>query len=344
MKHRQKFLMTRGKAESVSELLSRYFDIHDALDQAEYVLSINDADDVREWVIDALGLEESNIDRSKMNDFLSDLFLIKEGVSQPPPRAEAPVKLTSKPQPKQLVVSTTPPPAVVAPLVVFKSMTIPDSRKSLREKCSCLAKTELGGHPLIGNCLSCGRIVCDAEDYGDCLSCGARKSTIHWLEVSQGNTDSNAEEAIIHKDRLVQYDREGTRRTRIYDDSTDWFAESSDIWKGKAEREEALRKARDFEEQKRQARLGMKVEIDFETGQVRVKDKAELIQAVEDRRDAALDEWVGGDVIRAQEIKAGNVLEADSQELLDLMREKLGRPRKTLLELNPSYSSIFDDW
>ncbi len=201
--------------------------------------------------------------------------------------------------------------------------------------------------PLIGNCLSCGRIVCDAEDYGDCLSCGAGKESIHWLDVSA--TSEDVHQAVQHKDRLVQYDREGARRTKIYDDSTDWFAEGSDIWKGKAEREEALRKAREFEEKKRAARLGMKVEIDFATGTIQVKDKAEEIEKLEETRDNELNEWVssGGSVMKPPQVVSGNVLEGDSQDLIDLIREKLGRPRKTMIDLNyqtdlPSFS-ILDD-
>lgn len=345
-----------SKEEQVAQLLSSYFEFHDALDHAEYVLSITDSDDVREWLLGALGLDETDRVNSKIDDFLTQLFLIREGraVTKPAPVVvKEPATVSTIKSPKNTLKSASIadeseiPQVVIAPKPVVPKV-VPPARTSMRQKCYCLAKTEIGGHPLIGNCLTCGRIICDIEDYGDCLACGAKKESLHWLDVSS-IVDSRAATAVEHKDRLVQYDREGTRRTKVYDDSTDWFAESSDVWKGKAEREEALRKARQFEEEKRDARLGMKVEIDFATGQIVVKDKAEEIRNVEAKRDSELAEWVSesdrGTVMQKPKDASGNVLNQDCQDLLELIREKLGKPRKTMLDFNQSSTgfSILDD-
>lgn len=340
-----------GKAKAVAAQLQAIFGISEtdgAVEHAEYVLSIPDADDVREWLTDALGLVDE--DESKMNDFLSALVLIRDGhivvdrpkaivsqVSVNPPRL-APVSSSRG------LESVNEPIPVPEPAVRVRK-PVPAARTAMRQKCFCLAKTELGGHELIGNCLSCGRIICEAEDYGDCLTCGVGKDTVHWLDISGGDS---ANAAVIHKDRLVQYDREGARRTKIYDDSTDWFSEGHDVWKGKEEREEALRMAREFEEQKRQARTAMNVEIDFATGQIKVKDKAEAIHAVEKTRDTLLSEYIDrtdkakpAPLLAAPELDNGNILDPDSQEILTILREKLGRttqPQKPV-----SIFSFLDD-
>ena len=337
-------------SQAVADLLHSFFGLEDALDQAEYLLTISDPDHVREWVVDALGLDESSLDESLINDFLTQLLLIKEGNNVKKPSVPRVVKQPTVNRPSK-AVEQRPVPVIPEDLptpapIVIPRKPVPASRKAVREKCSCLAKTELGGHPLIGNCVSCGRIVCDAEDYGDCLTCGASKETIHWLDLGS-SASAEAASAVEHKDRLVQYDREGTRRTKIYDDSTDWFAEGSDIWKGKAEREEALRRAREFEEQKNKARLGMQVEIDFTTGQIVVKDKAETVQAVEQARDqqlaAYIEESDRGKVFSAPEAATGNVLSKDSEELLNIIREKLGKGRLDHFANPPSIMSVLDD-
>lgn len=335
-------------SHAVADLLHSFFGVEDALDQAEYLLTISDPDDVREWVVDALGLDETNLDENLINDFLTKLLLIREG--------DKPKNSTASHLTKQKIVNRPPRPVQerLIPVVPEDIPTpepapiprkpVPASRRAVREKCSCLAKTELSGHPLIGNCVSCGRIVCGAEDYGDCLTCGASKETIHWIDLGSF-ASVEAASAVEHKDRLVQYDREGTRRTQIYDDSTDWFAEGSDIWKGKADREEALRKAREFEEQKNKARLGMQVEIDFATGQIVVKDKAETMQAVEQEREKQLATYIeeSGKVFSAPQPVTGNVLNKDSEELLNIIRAKLGKGRVDQFAQPISIMSVLDD-
>lgn len=312
------------KSNTVANLLESYFSVDGALDHAEYILSISDLGDVREWLIDALNLDE-NTETEKISCFLAVLATIKNSSSSDPP-----FRPTSHVPPKDKKVTPTSftqvPESFAKKLPEKPKKTIPPARTENRVECFCLAKVEIGGHPLIGNCLSCGRIICDVEDYGPCLSCGEAKERIHWLDVSESMNSA----AVEHKDRLVQYDKEGTRRTKIYDDSTDWFAEGTDIWKGKEERETALRHAREFEQQKLLAKQQMKVEIDFATGQFRIKDKNELIAAVENDRDEKLADWIDSPtpplrLIEKPQVITGNVLDKDSEELLSLIRDKLGK-------------------
>ena len=333
------------KANLVAQLIESYFHVDDgSIDQAEYLLTINDLEDVREWLTDAFGLDDSHA--SQIDSFLKEFRLLKDSYQ---PRALVRPQTTSssitvvsprtvlkEDQNHSASVSVSP----IRPKIPI-NIVVPPPRTLNRRKCYCLAKVEIGGHPLIGNCLNCGRIVCDSEDYGPCLSCGEASTKIHWLVTVCESNDTS--EALKHKDRLIQYDREGTRRTKIYDDSTDWFAEVSDVWKGKEERESALKHARDFEEQKLIAKQQMKVEIDFSTGQIKVKDKASEIASVEKYRDEKLADWIEHtntqtSTIDEPEILHGNVLDRDSQEILSLIRAKLGKAPEIKTETDPPVS------
>jgi hypothetical protein len=78
---------------------------------------------------------------------------------------------------------------------------------------------------VIGNCLSCGKINCKAEGEGPCLFCGnelASSSGDNVLAAHAINHESNEkaiddlQRAIEHKNRLVMYDRESKKRTKVY--------------------------------------------------------------------------------------------------------------------------------
>lgn len=341
-----------SRAAAVADLLESVFHITSdlgSLDQAEYILSISDMDDVREWLTDALALDPED---PRLGSFMEQLGVIKSANSKPmaarPLVSKARI-MESKYIKSPVHVDTEPTPPIPAPLPPRPKVpkVIPKARSETRSQCSCVAKVELGGHPLIGNCLKCGRVICQAEDYGNCLFCGCDEQEIHWLDLYDEIDDA----VVAQKNRLIQYDREGASRTKVYDDSTDWFAESSDVWKGKEEREEAMRLAREFEEKKRLARNEMHVEIDFSTGQIKVQDKEVAIHAVEAERDKQLADWIEGsnkkrnesEVLVVHPGKDRNVLDKESAELLEMIREKLGTREKLHASKPVSIFSCLDD-
>ena len=294
----------------VAELLFEFFGVtqdEGAIDMAEYISSIAELDDIREWLIDAHGLEEGD---ERVEQFvLAYMKLKKYPLSEPLHAALLAQEPNRAPEVREIRVAQ-----------------IPTARCEIREKCFCQARMESGGHVLIGNCLNCGRVVCEAEDYGDCLFCGESKlGRIHWKDLEPGE---EANEAVGMKDRLIQYDREGARRTKIFDDSTDWFAESNDAWKSAAEREEAQRLANEFELRKLEAKREMKIAINFQTGGISVIDKQIGIDQVEAERDDALQEWIGRTpqaavavIEKSADCPFENVLYANSKALL----EKFGK-------------------
>lgn len=119
-----------------------------------------------------------------------------------------------------------------------------------RRLCDCQA-TE---HDLINNCLGCGRIVCVQEGSGPCMFCGDMVATNEELEMMKGEKGEQfkkelekkggggegLKQAIEHRDRLMQYEREGTKRTEVIDDEEDYFEENS-VWHSAEDREKFAR-------------------------------------------------------------------------------------------------------
>ncbi|XP_066952695.1 activating signal cointegrator 1 [Macrobrachium rosenbergii] len=154
-----------------------------------------------------------------------------------------------------------------------------------RHKCDCQASK----HKLINNCLKCGRVICEQEGSGPCSFCGNLVTTNEEEELLEQNnrksealqrrlfSEKNAfvkgipsepgkdqeglRKAVEHKNKLLEFDRTSEKRTKVYDDESDYFSTGS-RWlsqeqKAKLEkREEELRK-------KKYDRSNQKVTIDL---------------------------------------------------------------------------------
>ncbi|CAE8621129.1 unnamed protein product [Polarella glacialis] len=57
--------------------------------------------------------------------------------------------------------------------------------------------------------------------------------------VEEERFNSSFERAVATKDRLLSYDRDAKRRTKVYDDATDWYSESANPWLNEKQRDEA---------------------------------------------------------------------------------------------------------
>mmetsp|Transcript_19172 Transcript_19172/g.13766 ORF Transcript_19172/g.13766 Transcript_19172/m.13766 type:complete len:123 (+) Transcript_19172:290-658(+) len=88
-------------------------------------------------------------------------------------------------------------------------------------------------HPLINNCVSCGKIVCELEGEGPCLFCGA------WVDRDQFYDDLEPEDkpayesALDNRDRLIEYDVNAARRLGVIDERSDWYELSNNTWLNK---------------------------------------------------------------------------------------------------------------
>ncbi|KAK7073108.1 Activating signal cointegrator 1 [Halocaridina rubra] len=139
-----------------------------------------------------------------------------------------------------------------------------------RHKCDCQASK----HKLINNCMKCGRIICEQEGSGPCPFCGnlvVSKEEEELLEqgsrkaealqkrllseknaIVKDSPDSVSKQseglrkAIEHKNKLLEFDRTSEKRTKVYDDESDYFSSNSrwlshDQKMKLAKREEELR-------------------------------------------------------------------------------------------------------
>ena len=122
-----------------------------------------------------------------------------------------------------------------------------------RHPCECQAVK----HPLVNNCLACGRIVCAQEGSSPCLFCASlvvtreeqlvldnktKKSEMLYKELA-GDSRSQYQTALDNKERLLDYDANSAKRTQIIDDESDYFSVDSNKWLTPQQRE-ALKKSR----------------------------------------------------------------------------------------------------
>ena len=266
----------RSMENEVIRLLSDSFGIVIDFEQAAYIVSMKDPADVREWLMDAHGLED-------VDEFISALF----GNVDVRTVHARPVNIAQVISGAEQANTARP-----APTVTKRVEMAPPVRRTLpladpcRRACNCLASE----HALLGNCLNCGKIVCKMEDYGPCLFC---KEPVDGRMFWNGFDDvitNDSLTAIEQKNRLIQYDREGAQRTRVFDDSTDWFAEASDVWKSAEERAIAQKLGNEYELAKLEAKREMKIDIDFSSGTVSVLDKRTT--QVEQANDEKIQTWI----------------------------------------------------
>ncbi|KAF7166225.1 hypothetical protein CNMCM5623_010065 [Aspergillus felis] len=170
--------------------------------------------------------------------------------------------------------------AAIAALEVSTNPTL----GSGRQKCSCYATI----HPLFEpapNCLNCGKIICSLEGLQPCSFCGTPllsneevQSMIRELRAERGQEkmrahnesvhreggpspapvgNSKLDAAKAHRDKLLQFQAQNAKRTRVVDEAADFETPNvaSTLWMSPAQRALALKKQqrilREMEEQAR---------------------------------------------------------------------------------------------
>ncbi|RMJ27162.1 C2HC5 finger protein [Aspergillus sp. HF37] len=170
--------------------------------------------------------------------------------------------------------------AAIAALEVSTNPTLGQER----QKCTCYASL----HPLFApapNCLTCGKIICSLEGLQPCSFCGTPllsndevQSMIRELRAERGQekmrahnegaqaqrdagpgvaASSQLDAAKAHRDRLLQFQEQNARRTRVVDEAADFETPNpaSTLWMSPAQRALALKKQqrvqRDMEEKAR---------------------------------------------------------------------------------------------
>jgi hypothetical protein len=114
------------------------------------------------------------------------------------------------------------------------STSRPPQKGKAKVVCGCFGTV----HKPLTNCLHCGRIICVREGYGYCPFCSNLVEKI--LVKAQNGEDFD--KAILHKERLLKFDRENTKRTQIFDDQADYFQNSTSTWLSEDEQHDAKNK------------------------------------------------------------------------------------------------------
>ncbi|RNA01135.1 Activating signal cointegrator 1 [Brachionus plicatilis] len=178
------------------------------------------------------------------------------------------------------------------------------SKNLNRKLCDCQASK----HKLIGNCLKCGRIVCEQEGSGPCYFCGNLVCTREEMEkINRGSNkgqklkqdllsrnwnafeqieqslagemnqqdEENLLKAIDHKNKLIDYDRTSAKRTQVIDDESDYFNTNSK-WLSQQQKTLLEKKEKEFRDKRFANKFSnQKFSIDF-AGRKIVDEKESL--------------------------------------------------------------------
>ena len=142
-----------------------------------------------------------------------------------------------------------------------------------RHPCDCQSIK----HPLINNCLSCGKIVCTQEGSGPCLFCGnlvvtneeqavldkKNKKSEYLHKKLVGDTRSQYEAAVDNKDKLLDFQANSAKRTQIIDDESDYFNVDNNRWLTPQQREALKKRKEELQQEKHKSRLDRKITFDF---------------------------------------------------------------------------------
>ncbi|XP_066598962.1 activating signal cointegrator 1 isoform X2 [Prorops nasuta] len=151
-----------------------------------------------------------------------------------------------------------------------------------RQRCNCEAKK----HALINNCLNCGKIVCVQEGSGPCFFCGELVCSMEEQNILSSNSKqsdklynklmnqkdiSAYEESLKHRNKLIDFDRNSTKRTTVIDDESDYY-QATDAWLSAAERERVKKMEEEVNAQKYASRFSKKLTFDFAGRQIVEED------------------------------------------------------------------------
>lgn len=198
--------------------------------------------------------------------------------------------------------------------------------------CECMATI----HALVTNCLACGKIICEAELNNDtpyieqsCPFCGS-------LIFNDKHEKFSNKAATIHKETLLDYDRNSTARTRVYDVASDFDAGQFDRWKSKEERESIrnsiIRRETEEEEEKKRRVITLDLE-----------NKTFFYEKSEDKNKEV--DMFGNDTGIARNVK-GVLRNPNLNEppLLFISSQKSSSTAEKISECNDTFNRLQDDY
>jgi len=195
---------------------------------------------------------------------------------------------------------------------VLPTMDMPFLPRREGDKRLMVVDASSGRHNVLTNCLNCGKVITEQEGWGPCLFCGNplevgdRRTGIKRgdergrIEVDgrpAGDDDerynASFQRAVATKDRLLSYDRDAKRRTKVYDDATDWYSEAANPWLSEKQREEAKAKGQDEERRRREERRKIHATIDI-FGRTVIDTSADVEANMKKKDRETFQEWTEG--------------------------------------------------
>lgn len=153
-----------------------------------------------------------------------------------------------------------------------------------RHLCQCQATK----HKLINNCLNCGKVVCSQEGSGPCLFCDTFVCTLKEQEVINRSSSKSDElmkrimrsndgidisasmqksdvvrKAEAQKNKLLEFDRNSERRTRVIDDESDYFSVDAMKWMTNEQKQELTQREEEIRKIRHGSKLDLKIDFDF---------------------------------------------------------------------------------
>jgi hypothetical protein len=120
-------------------------------------------------------------------------------------------------------------------------------------------------HPIVANCLNCGRIQCLQEGEIDCIDCGLKLTQKNEF-IKSLSLDSNLKKSYEHKEKLLKFQKEFYSKMNIIDDYTDWYDISNNTWISKDMRD--LAKEKDEELDRVRDDPDYRININLETNEI----------------------------------------------------------------------------
>lgn len=277
-----------------------------------YILNIDDPTEARKELEQTLGLDYELDNHSQSSLLLRnhkcnfiDSYLEKRFAKKPAKKSK-PVKIGFSKKNIEKIVNELNGPA-------FNEQKL----------CYCMARE----HELVGNCLACGKIVCALEGRGICLFCGHNVVAKGQVPASLPDK-STLIQAIKHKDKLIDYDRNAEERLAVIDDQNDWFDIANNTWLSAEDREKANQMALEQQIRNEEAKKLISFSVNFNDGKVDVDVGAKkFIEKNRKDNDEAAQKFFSK---AAQVIHPNKDLTDNSKKIYDAIMQNLPPPCQKL--------------
>jgi len=120
-------------------------------------------------------------------------------------------------------------------------------------------------HPIVANCMECGRIHCLQEGEDSCIECQKPLYSKNDF-LKKCINDENLKKCFDHKEKLLKFQKEFYSKMNIIDDYTDWYEISNNTWIAKEMRE--IAKEKDEELEKLKDDMDYKISINLKTNEI----------------------------------------------------------------------------